>query len=131
MNEPSAVRRLGDGFEPHVDEQGGVLVYSLPVESSVFTAGFSFEIQDDDLTVLQRDPYRRAVLNVTAHTVLQQSMQRGAEAVSQRRFDDLVAKVLHSTPEELSRFLARFDVDHHMVTRIFVDQIMARMTDSD
>jgi hypothetical protein len=56
------VRRMGDGYEPHVDEVAGRLVYSLPVDSGFMSTSFSFLIGDDDLAILLSDEYRRAVL---------------------------------------------------------------------
>lgn len=57
----SAVRRLGDGYEPHVDEVDGELIYSAPVDSGPVTMSFSFPITRIDLDVLTADPYRQPV----------------------------------------------------------------------
>jgi hypothetical protein len=35
------VRRMGDGYEPHVDDVAGRLVYSLPVDSGFQSTSFS------------------------------------------------------------------------------------------
>lgn len=52
----TTVRRMGDGYEPHVDDVAGQMVYSLPVESGFMSTSFSFLIGDDDLAVLLSDP---------------------------------------------------------------------------
>jgi hypothetical protein len=122
----TAVRRLGDGYEPHVDEDAGILTYSLPVDSGFVSAVFSFQIQPGDLDVLLGDPYRRAVLEVVAHTVLQKSMSAGGRKITQATFGDLVGSLLHSTPADLERYLDRVDTSHHLVTRVYVKEIMAR-----
>lgn len=123
---PPPNRRLGDGYEPHVDEVDGKLVYSLPVDSGFASASFSFEIAARDLDVLRADPYRRAVLESVAHTILQPSLQRGGERVTQDAFADLVSRILHSTPAELEALIAAVDRDHNIVTRFYVEQAMAR-----
>lgn len=120
------VRRLGDGYEPHVDEIEGRLTYSLPVDSSFVSVDFSFEILQRDLDVLLADPYRRAALEVIAHTILQRSMIRGNEQVTQKAFGELVSQVLHAEPEELERFIDAIDRDHNIVIRIYVEQVLAR-----
>ena len=120
------VRHLGDGYEPHVDELEGKLTYSLPVDSSFVSVGFSFEILQRDLDVLLADPYRRAALEVIAHTVLQRSMIRGNAQVTQKAFGELVSQVLHGEPEELERFIDAIDRNHNIVIRIYVEQVLAR-----
>ena len=122
----SAVRRLGDGYEPHVDEIEGRLTYSLPVDSSFVSVGFSFEILPGDLEILLADPYRRAALEVIAHTILQRSMIRGNEPVTQEAFGELVSQVLHGEAEELELFIDTIDRDHNIVIRIYVAQVLVR-----
>ena len=119
-------RRLGDGWEPHVDEKDGKLTYSLPVDSSFVSIDFSFEIFQQDLDVLLADPFRRAALEVIAHTVLQRSMIRGNPRVTQEEFDDLVARVLHSEPEALERYIDEIDRDYKTTVGFYVEQAMAR-----
>ena len=120
------VRRLGDGYEPHVDENEGKLIYSLPVDSGHASAGFSFEILPQDLETLLADPYRRAALEVIAHTVLQRSMIRGNARVTQQAFGELVSQVLHGAPEALERFIDGVDRDHKTSVRFYVEQALAR-----
>lgn len=123
---PPPNRRLGDGYEPHVDEVDGKLVYSLPVDSGFASASFSFSIEARDLDVLCAAPYRRAVLESVAHTILQRSMQRGAERVTQEAFADLVSRILHSPAADLEALIAAVDRDHNIRTRFYVEQAMAR-----
>ena len=126
-----AVRHLGDGYEPHVDENSGVLTYSLPVDSSFISVDFSFHIRQNDLEVLRGSPYRRATLEVVAHTVLQGSLHAGGTKVKQADFDDLVASVLHAPPDALEQYIDRIDRDHHIAVRHYVDRIMARRSAID
>ena len=119
-------RLLGDGYEPHVDEEAGRLLYGLPVDSSIVGWAFSFEIRQADVDVLLSDPYRRAVLEVVAHTILQRSMIRGSKPVTGMDFAAVVSPVLHSRPEELRRFIAGVDREHNIATSSFVTQAMER-----
>ena len=121
-----AIRHLGDGYEPHVEEAFGRLSYSLPVDSGHVSAEFSFEIGAHELNVLKADPYRRTVLEVVAHTVLQRSMVRGAASITQHDFDGLVAGTLHSAPTALEELIERISRDHHIVIRRYVDDAMTR-----
>jgi hypothetical protein len=125
------VRRLGDGYEPHVDELDGKLTYSLPVDSSFVSVGFSFEIGWNDLNVLLTDAYRRAVLEVVAHTVLQRSMLRGSERVTQTMFEDMVFRILHSTPGDLAEYVRQIDREHNILIGYFVDEVLARRSASE
>jgi hypothetical protein len=120
------LRLLGDGWEPHVYEDDGKLTYTLPVSSSVVTLDFSFDLAGKDLDVLLADPFRRAVLEVIAHTVLQRSMIRGNPKVTQEEFDDLVARVLHGEQEALERYIGEIDREYKTSTRNYVEQAMAR-----
>ncbi len=123
---PPAERWLGDGYEPHVDDEAGRLIYSLPVDSSFLSVSFSYEILQADLDVLLNDPYRRAVLEVVAHTVLQRSMIRGNPEVSPLDFRRLVDRALHSPPDALAGLVAEIDRDHNMSVEHFVRERMKR-----
>jgi hypothetical protein len=125
----SPIRRLGDGYEPHVDEDAAGLTYSLPVDSGAFSTSFSFRITPGDLDVLRSDAYRRATLYMVAHTVLQRSMIRGQQEVSPEQFDGIAASVLHSPRPALEDYIDRIDREHNQVTRIFIDRVLARATD--
>ncbi len=45
-------RLMGDGHEPHVDEEAGRLLYGLPVDSGAVGSAFSFDIRQADVDVL-------------------------------------------------------------------------------
>jgi hypothetical protein len=117
---------MGDGYEPHVDEEDGKLIYGLPVDSSFVSVSFSFEIRQVDLDVLLTDPYRRAVLESVAHTVLQRSMIRGNPKVTPAQFAEVVDQVLHAPAAAVEKFIAMIDREYHMTTGYFVDRILAR-----
>ena len=122
----SASRRLGDGYEPHVDELDGKLTYSLPVDSSFVSVDFSFEIYRTDLNVLLSDPYRRAALEVIAHTVLQRSMLPESERVTQVMFNYMVFRTLHTPPDEFSDYVEQINRDHNIRISHYIDEVMAR-----
>ena len=123
-------RLMGDGYEPHVDEEAGRLLYGLPVDSGAVGSAFSFDIRQADVDVLLADPYRRAVLEVVAHTVLQRSMLRGSRSVTEMDFAAIVSSVLHSAPEELRRFIETVDREHNIDMGYFVAQAMERRSQS-
>lgn len=122
----SDTRRLGDGYEPHVDERSGRLIYSLPVDSGFASASFAFEISSDDLDVLLADPYRRAALEVVAHAVLQRSMQAGRAQVTPADFHALVRSMLHSSAPELEAEIDRIGREHNMAPRRYIEQTLRR-----
>ncbi len=117
---PPAVRRMGDGYEPCVDDEAGRLIYSIPVDSGFVSMMFEFEIAERDLQTLLADPYRRAILGVIAHTVLQHSMLRGHEDVTQRDFRQLVDRVLHASRAELAETVAEVERAHNINVAAFV-----------
>ncbi|WP_210251367.1 hypothetical protein [Aureimonas psammosilenae] len=123
---PPPVRRMGDGYEPHVDEVAGRLIYSLPVDSGFFSTSFSFPITARDLDRLLAGPYRRAVLEVAAHVVLQRSMVRGSAEVTGEDFARMVEATLHSEPAELRRFLAAVDPSGRQSIEHFAREAMER-----
>lgn len=123
---PDAVRRMGDGYEPHVEEIDGKLIYIQPIDSGVVSFSSSFEITESDLAVLLADPYRRAVLEVIGHTIVQTSSLPGNTPTTQRDFDALVQRILYSTPADLERFIAEVRHSHHIVVSLYVKQAMTR-----
>lgn len=123
---PPPVRYMGDGYEPHVDDVAGRLIYSLPVDSGFVGTLFAFPIAARDLDVLQRDPYRRAVLEVVAHTVLQRSMIRGSAEVTEGKFASLVDRILHASSRALRNEIARVERTHNICIDVSVSEVMAR-----
>ena len=84
-------RLMGEGYEPYVEQQGDRLTYSLPVDSGFVSFNFTFDLRQTDLDVLLSSDYRRAVLEITAHTLLQHSTLKGNDRFTQKDFDNLVA----------------------------------------
>lgn len=123
---PPSVRLQGDGWEPHVEDVAGRLIYEFPVASGHATGSFTFPIEARDLDVLLADPYRRAALEVVTHTVFQRSMIRGNPEVTEMAFHAIVAKVLHTTADELAGYLAAFDREHTMTAEHSIRQAMRR-----
>ncbi|WP_217430951.1 hypothetical protein [Sphingomonas bacterium] len=117
---PPPVRRMGDGWEPHVDDVAGRLVYGFPVQSSIVTVSFAYPITARDLEVLLSDPYRRAVMEMVTHTACQRLMIRGNAEVTEADFRALADVVLHAPADGLATFLAAFDREHNMSGDHFV-----------
>ncbi len=120
------VRLMGDGYEPHVEQTGEQLSYSLPVDSGFLSFSFTFDIRQTDLDILLSDGYRRAVLEVTAHTLLQDSTLRGNPRFTQSDFDSLVSDTLHSTSDLLQAFITQVSREHHIVIEKYVQDILKR-----
>ncbi|MBP2837583.1 hypothetical protein [Dickeya parazeae] len=120
------IRLMGEGYEPYVEPLGDQLTYSLPVESGLMDFSFTFEIHLVDLDVLLSDDYRRAVLEVTAHTLLQRSTIKGNNRFTQNDFDELVADTLHSTFDFLQSFLARVSRENNIAIEHYVREVMSR-----
>lgn len=120
------IRLMGEGYEPYIEQLGDQLTYSLPVESGLISFSFTFEIRLIDLNVLLADDYRRAVLEVTAHTLLQRSTIKGNKRFTQNDFDDLVADTLHSTFDFLQTFIARISQEHNIAIEYYVREAMNR-----
>ena len=125
---PPPARLLGEGYEAHVDDVAGRLIYSLPVDSSIVSVAFSYPITRSDLDVLLNDPWRRVVLGAVAHTLLQQSMIRGEPEVTGIAFTKMKNSVLHSASKELDGFIT--DVDRRYNIRIgrYAQQALQRGT---
>lgn len=124
----SAMRRLGDGYEPHVDEIDGQLVYSLPVDSGHASRSFSFSISSDDLRVLHSDPLRRAALEVIAHILLQPRV--GAGDMPQVDFDTILERVLHSAPQTLEDYIKHIGRDDNIHIDSYIEQALVRYRDT-
>ncbi|KPA04490.1 hypothetical protein [Pantoea agglomerans] len=125
-----SVHLMGDGYEPHVTQEEGKLTYLLPVDSGFISYEFAFEISRHDLDILLSDDYRRAVLEITAHTLLQRSTLKGYDRFTQKDFDKLVTNTLHSTPDFLQTFISQISHEHHIVIEHYVKEIMDRRSAS-
>lgn len=119
-------RRMGDGFEPHVDEEDGALTYSIPVDSGQVFASFSFAIRKEDLRVLLADPWRRAVLEVVAETLLRATRNADTPPVTQTAFYGLVARILHAASVDLEAYIDQMSRDHRIAIRRAVEETVAR-----
>ncbi|MEJ8322597.1 hypothetical protein WKI40_05495 [Kosakonia sacchari] len=126
-----SVKLMGDGYEPQVWQEGDQLTYSLPVDSGFVSFDFSFIIRRSDLDVLLADDYRRAALEIIAHTLLQHSTLKGNARFTQRDFDKLLADTLHSTNDFLQAFIARINREHRIGIEHSVKEILARRAAAD
>lgn len=123
---PPDRRRMGEGYEPHVDEVAGRLVYATLVWSGTVSIEFRFPFRERDLAVLLADPWRRAVLEAVSDHLLKRSMVRGSPEVTELDFGRLVNAVLHCEPAELERWLDCFDREHRASATAFARAAMAR-----
>jgi hypothetical protein len=121
-----STRVMGEGYEPYVELLGDKLIYSLPVESGFVSFHFEFDIRQTDLDVLLSDHYRRAVLEVTAHTLLQRSTLKGHNRFTQNNFDNLIATTLHTSQEHLSAFISKINREHNISIEHYVNDIVSR-----
>ncbi|MGX5099602.1 hypothetical protein [Enterobacter cloacae] len=121
-----ATRVMGEGYEPYVEQLGDKLIYLLPVESGFVSFHFEFDILQIDLDVLLSDHYRRAVLEVTAHTLLQRSTLKGHKRFTQNDFDNLIATTLHVSQEHLSAFISEINREHNISIEHYVNDIVNR-----
>lgn len=119
-------RVMGEGYEPYVEQLGDKLIYSLPVESGFVSFHFEFCIRQTDLDVLLSDHYRRAILEVTAHTLLQRSTLKGHKRFTQNDFDNLIATTLFASQEHLSAFITQINREHNISIEHYVNDIVNR-----
>ena len=119
-------RVMGEGYEPYVEQLGDKLIYSLPVESGFVSFHFEFDILQTDLDVLLSDHYRRAILEVTAHTLLQRLTLKGHKRFTQNDFDNLITTTLHASQEHLSAFISQINREHNISIEHYVNDIMNR-----
>lgn len=117
-------RLMGDGYEPYVNKLNDRLIYSLPVESGFLSFYYEFDIRQTDLDVLLSDHYRRAVLEVIAHTLLQHSTLKGHKRFTQNDFDNLIATTLHESQEHLSALISQINREHKMSIEHYVNDIV-------
>lgn len=121
-----SVHLMGEGYEPYVTQEDGKLTYSLPVDSGFMSYEFAFEISQPDLDILLSDEYRRAVLEITAHTLLQRSTLKGYDRFTQKDFDNLVVETLHSTPDLLQTSISAISHEHHINIEHYVKEMLDR-----
>lgn len=119
-------RVMGEGYEPYVEQLGDKLIYSLPVESGFVSFHFEFDIRQIDLDVLLSDHYRRAVLEVSAHTLLQRSTLKGHKRFTQNDFDNLIVTTLHASQEHLSAFISKINREYNISMEHYVNDIVNR-----
>ncbi|MBY3177445.1 hypothetical protein [Rhizobium leguminosarum] len=116
----SGKRRMGDGYEPHVDDIEGRLIYSLPVDSGHVSLSFEYEIEAGDLAVLLDDAYRRAVLHWVLHTKLQTTITGMAGEISQADFRALLLEILHSPVDDLERMIDAVNHQHNIRLQYYI-----------
>lgn len=117
---------MGNGYEPHVERSGTHLTYSLPVDSGFASFSFMFEICQNDLDILLSDDYRRAVLEIIAHTLLQCSTMKGNDRFTQGDFDCFITDTLHSTSDFLQAFIEQVNRENNIVIDHYVKEVMSR-----
>ncbi|MGO6998956.1 hypothetical protein [Rhizobium leguminosarum] len=118
-------RCLGDGYEPHVDDTDGRLIYSLPVDSGHVSLSFEYEIEAGDLAVLLDDVYRRAVLHWVLHTKLQRTIIDTAK-ISQTDFRALLSEILHSPIDNVERLIQAVNREHNIHLQYYIDLDLAQ-----
>ncbi|MGO7727923.1 hypothetical protein ACC713_10510 [Rhizobium johnstonii] len=122
----SGKRRMGDGYEPHVDDVDGRLIYSLPVDSGHVSLSFEYEIEAGDLAVLLNDIYRRAVLHWVRHTKLQRTIIGTAEKISQADFRALLSEILHSPIDNVERLIQAVNREHNIHLQYYIGLDLAQ-----
>ncbi|MGO4133204.1 hypothetical protein ACEQ6A_01430 [Rhizobium brockwellii] len=118
-------RCMGDGYEPHVDDIDGRLIYSLPVDSGHISLSFEYEIEAGDLAVLLDDVYRRAVLHWVLHTKLQRTIIDTAK-ISQTDFRALLSEILHSPIDNVERLIQAVSRVHNIHLQYYIGLDLAQ-----
>jgi len=132
-NRSEKIHHLGTGYEPHVDEADGKLIYSLPVDSSFVTLSFSFEIHWRDLEILKSDSYRYVALHLILHRLLQNTFgphlaQNGIEPArfTQNQFRNVVDDILHTDGTKLKNYVQKFSKDQNLALEIQITSHLDR-----
>ncbi|RXT23782.1 hypothetical protein B5P46_17715 [Rhizobium leguminosarum] len=123
----SGKRRMGDGYEPHVDDVEGRLIYSLPVDSGHVSLSFEYEIEAGDLAVLLDDAYRRAILHWVLHTKLQRTITGMAGEISQADFRALLLEILHSPIDNVEQLIQAVNREHNIHLQYYIDLDLAQV----
>lgn len=118
------IRLMGEGYEPCVNKLGNQLLYSIPVESGFASYDFIFEINQNDLNILLSDDYRRAVLEIIAHELLQFSKTRKNSNFSQSDFNQLIMNTLHASSNDLQTFIEQIGKKYNISINSYVKNIM-------
>lgn len=118
------IRLMGEGYEPCVNKLGNQLFYSIPVESGFASYDFTFEINQNDLNILLSDDYRRAVLEIIAHELLQFSKTRKNSNFSQSDFNQLIMNTLHASSNDLQTFIEQIGKKYNISINSCVKNIM-------
>lgn len=123
---------LGNEWEPQVNEINGLLIYSIPIESSHTTLDFAFEIKEADLDVLKTDRYRYAVLYFSLHTLIQNTFGPGSHPrkFEQEEFNNILNNVLHSTSDELKFYISKFNKENNISLEHFINEFLTRKSTS-
>ncbi|MBU2980896.1 hypothetical protein KO498_03625 [Lentibacter algarum] len=91
-------------YEPFVTREGAQLVYHLPVESSVVSKMFSFEITEDEFGVLDNDAPRFYFLFALLHEKYQYMPPTGETG-----YDKLFPRVLLGSGRDVEALLTHAD----------------------
>lgn len=118
------IRLMGEGYEPCVNKLGNQLFYSIPVESGFASYDFIFEINQNDLNILLSDDYRRAVLEIIEHELLQFSKTRKNSNFSQNDFNQLIMNTLHASSNDLQTFIEQIGKKYNISINSYVKNIM-------
>ncbi len=126
----TGTRLLGNGYEPIVDDVGGKLVYSLPVDANGALTSQDFEITQADLAVLKADPYRYAILYRALDPLLQAAMRKDGRPFTQHDFRKLADAVLPAGDAQLKQFVAQYNQQHGATIDREADEFLKNRSDS-
>lgn len=118
------IRLMGEGYEPCVNKLGNQLFYSIPVESGFASYDFTFEINQNDLNILLSDNYRRAVLEIIVHELLQFSITERNNNFTQNDFNQLIMNTLHTSSNDLQTFIEQISKKYNISINSYVNNIM-------
>ncbi len=98
----SKVHHLGEGWQPHVDEIDGKLIYSIPVESSFVSISYEFEITKEDLFLLKESSEKYKLLFDSLHSEIQDTFgpslpSEQVRKYTQTEFEIVKRKILYGS----------------------------------